>query len=153
MAAGYSGAMPVDGEYAPSPAKWVRDQVEVYESSGGTEGTTLRGLPVVVLTTIGAKTGKVRKVPLMKVEHDGKYAAVASQGGAPKHPVWYYNLKAHPDLEVRDGTQVFEMTAREISGEEYDEWWERSVAAFPDYADYKLKTDRTIPLFILEPRT
>ena len=144
--------MPVDGEYAPSPAKWVRDQVEVYESSGGTEGTTLRGMPVVLLTTVGAKTGKIRKVPLMRVEHDGKYAAVASQGGAPKHPVWYFNLKAHPDLEVRDGEQVFDMTAREISGEEYQQWWERSVAAFPDYADYQLKTDRKIPLFVLEPR-
>lgn len=124
----------------------------MYESSGGTDGTTLRGMPVVLLTTVGAKTGKVRKVPLMRVEHDGRYAAVASQGGAPQHPVWYHNLKAHPDLEVRDGEQVFAMTAREISGAEYDEWWERSVAAFPDYADYKKKTDRTIPLFILEPR-
>lgn len=140
-------------DYAPSPEKWVRDQVEVYENSGGTEGTTLRGMPVVVLTTTGAKTGKIRKVPLMRVEHEGSYAAVASQGGAPKHPVWYYNLKAHPDLEVRDATQVFQMTAREISGEEYQQWWERSVAAFPDYADYQLKTDRTIPLFVLEPRS
>ncbi len=144
--------MPIDGEYAPSPAKWVRDQVEVYEGSGGTDGTTLRGMPVVVLTTIGAKTGLVRKVPLMRVEHNGSYAAVASQGGAPKNPVWYHNLKAHPDLDVQDGQQTLAMTAREITGEEYAQWWERAVAAFPDYADYKLKTDRTIPLFVLEPR-
>ncbi len=144
--------MPVDGEYAPSPAKWVRDQVEVYERSGGTDGTTMRGMPVVLLTTIGAKTGLLRKVPLMRVEHEGSYAAVASQGGAPKHPVWYYNLKAHPELEVRDGEQIYQMTAREVSGAEYQEWWKRSVEAFPDYAEYQLKTDRTIPLFVLEPR-
>ena len=143
--------MPVNGEYEPSPEKWVRDQVEVYEGSDGKEGTTLRGLPVVLLTTVGAKTGKLRKVPLMRVEHDGKYAAVASRGGAPTHPVWYYNLKTHPELEVRDGEQTFDMIAREVSGEEYDQWWERSVAAFPDYADYKLKTDRVIPVFVLEP--
>ena len=141
-----------DKEYAPSPEKWVRDQVELYENSGGKEGTTMRGMPVVLLTTTGAKTGKLRKVPLMRVEHAGSYAAVASKGGAPEHPVWYYNLKAHPDLEVRDGEQTFAMTAREVAGEEYQQWWERAVAAYPDYADYKTKTDRLIPLFVLEPR-
>ena len=143
--------MPIEGEYVPSTAGWVRKQVEQYEGSGGVTGTTMRGMPVVILTTIGAKTGAVRKVPLMRVEHDGKYAAVASLGGAPKNPVWYYNLKAHPDLELRDGEQTFAMTAREITGAEYDQWWERSVAAYPDYADYKLKTDRVIPVFVLEP--
>jgi deazaflavin-dependent oxidoreductase (nitroreductase family) len=143
--------MPVDGEYAPSPAKWVRDQVEAYEGSGGKSGNDMRGMPVVILTTLGAKSGLVRKVPLMRVEHDGKYAAVASMGGAPKNPVWYYNLKAHPDLDLRDGEQTFAMTAREVSGAEYDQWWERAVAAYSDYADYKLKTDRVIPLFVLEP--
>ncbi len=143
--------MPVDGEYAPSPAKWVRDQVEAYEGSGGKVAADLRGMPVVILTTVGAKTGLVRKVPLMRVEHDGRYVAVASLGGAPSNPVWYHNLKAHPELDLRDGDQVFAMTAREISGAEYDSWWERAVAAYPDYADYKLKTDRVIPMFLLEP--
>lgn len=143
--------MPVDGEYAPSPEKWVRDQVEAYEESDGKAGANLRGMPVVLLTTLGAKSGLVRKVPLMRVEHDGKYAAVASLGGAPKNPVWYYNLKAHPDLDLRDGEQTFAMTAREVTGAEYDQWWERAVAAYPDYADYKRKTDRVIPLFVLEP--
>jgi deazaflavin-dependent oxidoreductase (nitroreductase family) len=143
--------MPVDGEYAPSPEKWVRDQVEAYEESDGKAGADMRGMPVVLLTTLGAKSGLVRKVPLMRVEHDGKYAAVASLGGAPKNPVWYYNLKAHPDLDLRDGEQTFAMTAREVTGAEYDQWWERAVAAYPDYADYKRKTDRVIPLFVLEP--
>ncbi|MET3807371.1 deazaflavin-dependent oxidoreductase (nitroreductase family) [Nakamurella sp. UYEF19] len=145
--------MPVDGEYAPSPAKWVRDQVEAYEGSNGKAAADLRGMPVIILTTIGVKTGLVRKVPLMRVEHDGKYAAVASLGGAPKNPVWYNNLKAHPDLDLRDGEQTFAMTAREVTGAEYDEWWERAVAAYPDYADYKKKTDRVIPLFVLEPQS
>lgn len=143
--------MPVDGEYAPSPAKFVRDQVAAYEESDGKAAADLRGMPVVILTTIGAKTGKVRKVPLMRVEHDGKYVAVASMGGAAKNPVWYHNLKAHPELDLRDGDKTFAMTVRELSGAEYDTWWERAVAAYPDYADYKLKTDRIIPLFLLEP--
>lgn len=144
--------MPVTGEYEPSSAQWVRDQVELYESSGGTAGTTLRGtnLPVVLLTMRGAKTGKVRKVPLMRVEHDGVYAVVASVGGAPKHPVWYYNLLADPHLELRDGPTVREVTAREVHGEEKARWWERAVAAFPNYAQYQAKTDREIPVFVLE---
>jgi len=143
--------MPINGEYAPSPETWVRNQVETYEASDGQEGTTLRGMPVVVLTTIGAKSGKVRKVPLMRVEHEGAYAAVASLGGAPKNPVWYYNLTANPALELRDGAQNRSMTVREVFGAEYEQWWARAVAAYPDYADYQRKTDRRIPLFVLEP--
>ncbi|MCX4450984.1 nitroreductase family deazaflavin-dependent oxidoreductase [Streptomyces sp. NPDC087866] len=143
--------MPLQGEYEPSPAQWVRDQVEQYESSGGTEGTTMRGMPVIVLTTVGAKSGKIRKTPLMRVEHDGRYAVVASQGGAPTHPVWYHNLKADPRAELQDGPARSDMTAREVTGEEKARWWERAVAAFPDYADYQKKTDRQIPVFVLEP--
>ncbi|MFF5337140.1 nitroreductase family deazaflavin-dependent oxidoreductase [Streptomyces sp. NPDC013181] len=143
--------MPLQGEYEPSPAQWVRDQVEQYESSGGTEGTTMRGMPVIILTTVGAKTGKIRKTPLMRVEHDGRYAVVASQGGAPTHPVWYHNLKADPRAELQDGPERRDMTAREVTGEEKALWWERAVEAFPDYADYQRKTDRQIPVFVLEP--
>jgi deazaflavin-dependent oxidoreductase (nitroreductase family) len=141
--------MALNGEYEPSPAKWVRDQVQEYEVSGGTSGTTMRDMPVIIVTTIGAKSGKVRKVPLMRVEHDGEYAAVASMGGAPKNPVWYYNLVANPQVEVRDGTVVRSMTAREVTGEEKATWWERCVAAFPDYAGYQVKTERAIPVFVL----
>ncbi|QOV40573.1 nitroreductase family deazaflavin-dependent oxidoreductase [Streptomyces ferrugineus] len=145
--------MPLEGEYEPSPTKWVRDQVELYESSGGTEGTTLMntGMPVILLTTRGARSGKIRKTPLMRVEHEGRYAAVASLGGAPKHPVWYHNVKADPHVELRDGTVTRDMKAREVTGAEKDEWWERAVAAYPPYADYQRKTDRVIPLFVLEP--
>jgi F420H(2)-dependent quinone reductase len=144
--------MAIDGEYVPSPAEWVRDQVEEYEGSGGTTGTTLldTGLPVVIVTNRGAKTGKVRKTPLMRVEHEGSYAAVASKGGAPEHPLWYYNLRAHPEVEVQDGTEKWEMTAREITGDERAAWWERAVAAYPPYAEYQEKTSRLIPVFILE---
>jgi deazaflavin-dependent oxidoreductase (nitroreductase family) len=143
--------MPLDGEYEPSPAQWVRDQVDLYERSGGTEGTTLRGLPVIVLTTRGAKSGKIRKSPLMRVEHDGRYAAVASLGGAPQHPVWYHNVVADPHVELQDGPVKRDMTAREVTGDEKAEWWARAVAAFGDYADYQRKTDREIPVFVLEP--
>lgn len=142
--------MPLTGEYEPSPSKWAADQVESYESSGGTAGTTLNGKPVVILTTRGAKTGKLRKTPLMRVEHDGEYAVVASLGGAPKHPVWYYNVVADPQVELRDGPEVHDMVARELHGDEKALWWERAVAAFPDYADYQTKTDRQIPVFVLE---
>jgi deazaflavin-dependent oxidoreductase (nitroreductase family) len=145
------GDMALHGEYEPSPSRWVRDQVELYESSGGTKGTTMRDLPVIVITSRGARSGKVRKTPVMRVEHDGKYAAVASQGGAPKHPVWYFNLVAHPDVEVQDGTVKQDMTARELTGAEKAVWWERAVAVFPNYADYQRKTDREIPVFLLEP--
>ncbi|MFF8279579.1 nitroreductase family deazaflavin-dependent oxidoreductase [Streptomyces lateritius] len=142
--------MPIEGVYEPSPSKWVRDQVELYESSGGTQGTTMRGLPVVLVTSVGARSGKVRKTPLMRVEHEGAYALVASNGGAVKHPVWYHNLVASPLVELRDGPEVWDMKARLATGEERQAWWERAVAAFPDYADYQRKTDREIPLFVVE---
>jgi deazaflavin-dependent oxidoreductase (nitroreductase family) len=145
--------MPLQGEYQPSPQQWVRDQVERYEASGGREANTLldTGRPVVVFSTRGAKSGKVRKIPLMRVEHDGAYAMVASQGGAPTHPTWYYNLKAHPDqVTVQDGPEPWDGTARELTGEERAEWWDRAVAAYPDYADYQKKTDRQIPVFLVE---
>ncbi|MET9352065.1 nitroreductase family deazaflavin-dependent oxidoreductase [Streptomyces sp. NPDC006617] len=145
--------MPLDGEYEPSPTQWVREQVELYESSGGTEGTTLRdtGLPVIVLTTRGARSGKLRKTPLMRVEHEGRYAVVASLGGAPKHPVWYFNVQADPRVELQDGPVKQDMTAHEVTGAEKAQWWERAVAAFPSYADYQKKTEREIPVFVLEP--
>ncbi|WP_333774008.1 nitroreductase family deazaflavin-dependent oxidoreductase [Streptomyces sp. IBSBF 3136] len=145
--------MPLEGEYEPSPTQWVREQVELYESSGGTKGTTLRdtGLPVIVLTTRGARSGKIRKTPLMRVEHEGRYAAVASIGGAPKHPVWYFNVKADPHVELQDGPAKRDMRAREVTGAEKAQWWERAVAAFPPYAEYQAKTSREIPLFVLEP--
>ncbi|MGI5256287.1 nitroreductase family deazaflavin-dependent oxidoreductase [Streptomyces angustmyceticus] len=143
--------MPLQGEYEPSPEQWVRDQVEEYESSGGTQGTTIRGLPVVVLTTRGAKSGKIRKSPLMRVEHDGAYAVVASMGGAPRHPVWYHNVVADSRVELQDGPVRRDMTAREVTGEEKALWWGRAVEAYPDYADYQEKTDRQIPVFVLEP--
>jgi len=144
--------MSLQGEYAPSPAGWVRDQVEKYESSGGTDGTTMRGMPVVVLTLRGRKSGKLRKVPLMRVEHDGDYAIVASKGGAPQNPVWYANVKANPEVDLQDGTVTKDYTAREVDGEERALWWERAVATYADYADYQRKTDRQIPVFVLEPR-
>jgi deazaflavin-dependent oxidoreductase (nitroreductase family) len=145
--------MALRGDYEPSPRSWVRDQVDLFESSGGTQGTTLldTGLPVVIVTSIGARTGKVRKTPLMRVEHEGTYAAVASLGGAPKHPVWYYNLLRNPRVEVQDGARRMEMVARELSGAERAQWWERAVAAYPPYAEYQTKTARQIPVFVLEP--
>ena len=145
--------MPLEGEYEPSPEKWVRDQVELYERTGGQEGNTLRdtGLPVVIFTTRGRKSGKLRKTPLMRVEHEGRYAMVASKGGAPDHPVWYYNLKADPDaLMVQDGPEPFDARAREVTGEERRIWWERAVAAYPPYADYQRNTEREIPVFVVE---
>jgi F420H(2)-dependent quinone reductase len=145
--------MPVHGEYEPSAQAWVRDQVELYENSGGTKGTTLRetGIPVVIVTNLGASSGKVRKTPVMRVEHDGKYAMVASKGGAPEHPQWYYNLRANPLVELQDGAARLDMTAREVSGSERDLWWDRAVAVFRPYADYQQKTTRQIPVFVLEP--
>jgi deazaflavin-dependent oxidoreductase (nitroreductase family) len=125
--------------------------VEKIEDAGTTDVADIIGLPVVLLTMRGARSGKIRKVPLMRVEHDGVYAAVASLGGAPKHPVWYYNLKADPKLTLQDGDVTLEYVAREIEGAEYDEWWTRSVAAYPPYADYQTKTTRKIPLFLLDP--
>jgi F420H(2)-dependent quinone reductase len=143
--------MSLDGDYAPSPWPWVRDQVALYESSGGTQGNTLRdtGLPVVIVTTRGNKTGKIRKTPLMRVEHDGHYLLVASKGGAPAHPVWYYNLLAGPDdVLVQDGAERFAVRVRELDGDERAQWWERAVTIFPPYADYQAKTDRQIPVFL-----
>lgn len=143
--------MPLHGEYEPSTSQRSRDQVALYESSGGTEGLTLNGLPVIVLTTLGAKTGKLRKTPLMRVEHDGEYAVVASQGGAPKHPVWYFNLVKDAHVELQDGPVKRDYVAREVTGDEKAEWWQRSVDAYPPYADYQKKTSREIPLFVLTP--
>ena len=140
-----------DTEYAPSPRSMVRQQIEAYERSGGTEGTTLRGLPVVILTMRGRKSGKLRKVPLMRVEHDGRYAAIASIGGAPKHPEWYFNLKADPRVRLQDGPEIVQTRARELDGEERALWWKRAVEAFGDYADYQEKTERLIPVLLLEP--
>lgn len=143
--------MSTEADYLPSPREWVRRQVTEYEASGGTAGITLRGMPVVVLTMTGAKTGAVRKVPLMRVEHDGSYAAVASLGGAPSHPVWYYNLRKNPAVDLQDGTVRLPMLAREVFGEERAAWWARAVAAYPDYADYQTRTERVIPVFVLDP--
>ncbi|MFQ6326335.1 nitroreductase family deazaflavin-dependent oxidoreductase [Nocardia sp. CWNU-33] len=144
--------MPLTGDYAPSTSDWARKQAETYESSGGTDGTSLQGKPVILLTTRGAKTGLLRKTPLMRVEHDGEYAIVASLGGAPKNPVWYYNIKADPHVELRDGTVTKDYIAREVFGDEKARWWERSVAVWPDYANYQTKTDRQIPVFVLTPQ-
>ena len=141
--------MPLTGEYEPSTSDWARQQAETYTESGGTTGTTLRGMPVVVLTSGGAKSGKLRKTPLMRVEHEGEYAVVASLGGAPKHPVWYYNLVKDPHVELQDGTNTGDYLAREVTGDEKAVWWERAVAAYPDYADYQTKTTRQIPVFVL----
>lgn len=142
--------MPLTGEYEPSPEKWVRDQVETYEASGGTEALTLRGVPVVLLTTVGARSGKLRKAALMRVEHDGVYAVVASLGGAPKHPVWYHNVLAHPQVELQDRAEKRDMVAREVTGDEKALWWDRAVAVWPDYAAYQEKTERQIPVLVLE---
>ena len=143
--------MTLDGEYEPSPAQWVRDQVEEYEASGGQRANTLRdsGLPVVIVTTRGNKSGKIRKTPLMRVEHDGQYALVASKGGAPSNPVWYYNLVADPDaVIIQDGPEPFPVAVRQLDGDDRAQWWERAVAAYPPYAEYQEKTERTIPVFL-----
>lgn len=143
--------MPLEGEYEPSTWDWVREQVEAYESSGGQRGNTLRdtGLPVIIVTTRGNRTGKLRKTPLMRVEHDGAYALVASMGGAPKHPVWYHNLVADPEaVTIQDGPEPFDVRVRELTGEERERWWERAVAAYPPYAEYQARTERTIPVLL-----
>lgn len=144
--------MPLEGEYEPGPVRWVREQVELYESSGGTRGLTLwdTGLPVVILTTRGARSGKIRKIPLMRVEHEGQYAAVASNGGFPTHPVWYFNITADPRVELQDGPVRQDMTAREVTGDEKAAWWARAVASYPPYAEYQAKAGRVIPVFVLE---
>ena len=142
--------MPLSGEYEPSTSEWVRDHVEQIEESGGSEAE-MQGKPVILLTTIGAKSGKIRKTPLMRVEHDGEYAVVASLGGAPKNPVWYYNVKKNPRVELQDGSTTRDYEAREVFGDEKATWWGRAVEAWPDYADYQEKTDRQIPVFVLTP--
>ena len=143
--------MPLSGEYAPSTAGWARKQSELYEATNGEQAGDLRGRPVIVLTSVGAKTGKLRKTALMRVEHGGDYAVVASMGGAPRHPVWYYNLKANPHVELQDGATRRDYTAREVTDAEKALWWERAVQAWPDYAKYQAKTPRQIPVFVLEP--
>ena len=143
--------MPLTGEYEPSTSERTRRQVELFERSNGAEGNTLRGMPVIVLTTVGAKSGKLRKNALMRVEHDGEYAVVASLGGSPHHPVWYYNVVANPHVELQDGATRRDYTAREVTGAEKALWWERAVAAYPDYAAYQRRTERQIPVFVLTP--
>src|SRR5882757_7654573 len=141
--------MPLIGEYEPSTFDFARNQVELYESSGGTEGTDNQGKPVIVLTSVGAKSGKLRKSALMRVEHDGEYAVVASLGGAPKHPVWYYNLAANSHVELQDGPVKKDYRAREVDGDEYATWFDRAVEVWPDYAEYQKKTTRKMPIFVL----
>ena len=143
--------MPLEGEYEPSPWDWSREQADKYAESGGADAADMKGMPIVLLTTVGAKTGKLRKTPLMRVEHDGEYAVVASLGGAPKNPVWYYNIAKNPRVEMQDGSVTRDYGAREVFGDEKATWWERAVAAYPDYADYQTKTDRQIPVFVLTP--
>jgi deazaflavin-dependent oxidoreductase (nitroreductase family) len=148
---GDPSTMPLTGEYEPSTSDWAREQTELFEQSGGREGNTLRGMPIIVMTSVGARSGKLRKTPLMRVEQGGEYAVVASLGGAPKHPVWYHNLKKNPHVELQDGPVKRDYLAREVTGEEKAAWWERAVAAYPDYADYQKKTTREIPVFVLSP--
>jgi deazaflavin-dependent oxidoreductase (nitroreductase family) len=146
--------MPVNGEYEASPSEWVRDQVTAYEESHGTRANTLRdtGLPIIIVTTRGNRSGKVRKTPVMRVLHEGAYALVASKGGAPTHPVWYYNLVEHPDeVAIQDGSEPFDVVVRQVSGDERAIWWERAVAAYPPYGDYQQKTEREIPVFVATP--
>jgi deazaflavin-dependent oxidoreductase (nitroreductase family) len=147
--------MAIAGDYEPSAFEWVRNQVERYEASGGKEANTLldTGWPIIVVTMRGNKSGKVRKIALMRVEHDGEYALVASMGGAPKNPVWYYNLKAAPcEVTIQDGAEPFAVEVREITGDEKAVWWERAVAAYPPYADYQARTERSIPVFVATRR-
>jgi deazaflavin-dependent oxidoreductase (nitroreductase family) len=144
-------SMPLTGEYEPSSVGWARKQAEAFEASGGTDAKDLRGMPIIVLTSVGAKSGMLRKTALMRVEHDGRYAVVASRGGAPKNPVWYNNLKKNAHVELQDGAVKRDYLAREVEGAEKAPWWQRAVEAYPDYADYQLKTNRQIPVFVLEP--
>jgi F420H(2)-dependent quinone reductase len=145
--------MPLSGSYEPSPSDWARDHVARFEASAGAVEDTPRGAPIIVMTSVGARSGKLRKTPLMRVEHDGEYAAVASLGGAPQHPLWYHNLTAHPHVELQDGPIKRDYRAREVTGDEKAVWWDRAVAAYPDYADYQQNTTREIPVFVLTPMT
>jgi deazaflavin-dependent oxidoreductase (nitroreductase family) len=142
--------MPLTGEYEPGTSAWSRQQTELYEATNGEQGGDLRGRSVIVLTSVGAKTGKLRKTALMRVEHEGVYAVVASLGGAPKNPAWYQNLKANPHVELQDGATRRDYTAREVTGDEKATWWKRAVEAWPDYSTYQAKTDRQIPVFVLD---
>jgi deazaflavin-dependent oxidoreductase (nitroreductase family) len=144
--------MPLTGEYAPSTSDWARNQAEKYEATDGAEANTIMGKPIIVLTSVGARTGLLRKTALMRVEHDGEYAIVGSLGGAPKNPVWVHNIRKNPHVELQDGAVKQDYTVREVSGEEREVWWERSVAAYPPYAEYQMKTERLIPVFVLTPR-
>ncbi|MFI5955429.1 nitroreductase family deazaflavin-dependent oxidoreductase [Cryptosporangium sp. NPDC051539] len=143
--------MPLTGEYEPSPSDWARKQAEKFEASNGAEANELRGVPIILLTSVGARSGKLRKTPLMRVEHEGEYAVVASKGGAPENPVWFYNLAKNPHVELRDADQVKDYEARQADGDEYEAWWKRAVEVWPDYAEYQKKTDRKIPVFVLTP--
>ncbi|GAB3614170.1 nitroreductase family deazaflavin-dependent oxidoreductase [Humibacter ginsengisoli] len=143
--------MPLTGEWEPGTSDWARQQVEEFEASGGAKANTLRGVPIVVVTSVGAKSGKLRKNPVMRVEHDGEYAVVASKGGADKNPTWYYNLVQNPNVELQDGPERHDYIAHVAEGAERDAWWERAVAVWPDYANYQKKTDRQIPVFVLTP--
>jgi deazaflavin-dependent oxidoreductase (nitroreductase family) len=143
--------MPLSGDYEPSPWDWVREHADKIIETGSTDVADMKGKPLILLTTIGAKTGKIRKTPLMRVEHGGQYAIVASLGGAPQNPVWYYNVRAHPRVELQDGSVTKDYEAREVFGDEKAAWWDRAIAAWPDYAEYQTKTDRQIPLFVLTP--
>jgi deazaflavin-dependent oxidoreductase (nitroreductase family) len=142
--------MPLTGEYEPGTSAWSRQQTEIYEATNGEKGGDLRGRSVIVLTSVGAKTGKLRKTALMRVEHDGVYAVVASLGGAPQNPAWYQNLKANPHVELQDGATRRDYAAREVTGDEKATWWKRAVEAWPDYATYQARTDRQIPVFVLD---
>ncbi|WP_093591027.1 nitroreductase family deazaflavin-dependent oxidoreductase [Lentzea waywayandensis] len=135
-----------------SPTEWVQEQTKKILETGTTEGIKVVGRPIVLLTVRGAKSGALRYTPVMRVEHNGSYAVVASKGGAPEHPTWYFNIKAHPEIVLQDGTEAKDYVAREVDGAERAEWWERAVAAFPNYAEYQVKTDRQIPVFVLDPK-
>ena len=143
--------MPLTGKYEPSPSDWAREQAETYEATGGADANTLRGVPIIVLTSVGAKSGKLRKTPLMRVEHEGEYAVVASMGGVPQNPTWYHNLKKNPHVELQDGPVKKDYMAHEATGEERAAWWKRAVAVWPDYAEYQERTTRQIPVFVLTP--
>lgn len=148
---GYREQMPLNGEYIPSTSGWARKQAEKFEASDGAKANTLGGKPIIVLTTVGATSGGLRKTALMRVEHDGRYAVVASKGGAPDAPAWYFNLRKNPHVELQDGSAKRDYTAREVSGDERAEWWQRATEVWPDYDNYQAKTDRLIAVFVLEP--
>ena len=146
--------MSIDGQYGASTSGWVAKQVEEYEASGGSEANTLTdtGIPIIIFTTVGRKSGLVRKVPLMRVEHNGQYALVASKGGSPEHPGWFHNIVANPEIVLQDGPEPFATTVREISGDERATWWERASAIYPPYLEYQEKTERLIPVFLTASR-